>query len=213
MAGMKSELKPKVAQKNPSSLFELEEMAQQADTVAKMQAKNIEEKLESLNDQDALTAKVVNMIKPLLQSISINAVDTGERQSRYRRNSQSQEREPRKRSVTPHRKVNLSNQSSNGFRNTQEQEGDRKPRSPCASCGELHFRNSCRHRNATCNNCNKLGHISKVCRSAKYQFQPAHYSNQSISVPAQPVQYQAQPFHYIPQPVYYQSSQGNEQSK
>ena len=187
MARMKSELKPKVAQKNPSSLFELEEMAQQADTVAKMQAKNIEEKLESLNDQDALAAKVVNMIKPLLQSMSINAVDTGERQSRYRRNSQSQEREPRKRSVTPHRKVNFSNQSSNGFRNTQEQEGNRKPRSPGASCGELHFRNSCRYRNATCYNCNKPGHISKVCRSAKYQVQPAHYSNQLISVPAQPV--------------------------
>ena len=79
------------------------------------------------------------------------------------------------------RKVNCSNQTINGLRNTQEQEGDRKPRNPCASCGELHFRNSCRYRNATFYNCSKPG--------THFKSLPLNKIPVSVSVPAQPAQY------------------------
>lgn len=37
----------------------------------------------------------------------------------------------------------------------------------CQSCGSNHDRKNCKFRDAKCFNCNKSGHISTVCRSAK----------------------------------------------
>ncbi|XP_053686293.1 uncharacterized protein K02A2.6-like [Sabethes cyaneus] len=42
---------------------------------------------------------------------------------------------------------------------------------PCNGCGGHHLRNHCRFRNARCNNCNKKGHIARVCRSTKVNLQ------------------------------------------
>jgi hypothetical protein len=44
----------------------------------------------------------------------------------------------------------------------------RKSFKPCHSCGELHHRENCLFRNAWCSSCNRMGHLSKVCRS-KYR--------------------------------------------
>ncbi|CAH8518000.1 unnamed protein product [Dicrocoelium dendriticum] len=34
----------------------------------------------------------------------------------------------------------------------------------CVSCGKLHSRNTCPHRNSKCHHCGKVGHIRIVCR-------------------------------------------------
>ena len=40
----------------------------------------------------------------------------------------------------------------------------------CLSCGGEHLRQSCKFRNAKCFKCQKIGHISKVCRSVSAKF-------------------------------------------
>jgi len=39
-----------------------------------------------------------------------------------------------------------------------------KPSGTCFSCGGNHYRNQCKFRNSTCFNCQKIGHIAKVCK-------------------------------------------------
>lgn len=41
-----------------------------------------------------------------------------------------------------------------------------QPHSPCAGCGDRHWRKSCPHAKDRCRNCEVIGHIAKVCRSA-----------------------------------------------
>lgn len=53
-------------------------------------------------------------------------------------------------------------------------------RTPCASCGGTHKRESCKFRDAECHSCKKKGHISKVCRS-KNSGQPKQKTNYTNS--------------------------------
>uniref|UniRef100_A0A914Z3S5 CCHC-type domain-containing protein n=1 Tax=Panagrolaimus superbus TaxID=310955 RepID=A0A914Z3S5_9BILA len=41
------------------------------------------------------------------------------------------------------------------------------PKTPCPCCGGNHWKKDCKWINATCYNCNKVGHIAKVCKSEK----------------------------------------------
>ena len=43
------------------------------------------------------------------------------------------------------------------------------PRNPCGNCGYHHERGACRAKNLSCRSCSKIGHIAKMCRSAKRQ--------------------------------------------
>ena len=49
----------------------------------------------------------------------------------------------------------------------------------CYRCGAGHNSRECRFRDSKCNNCNKTGHIAKVCKSAKrgYQRRPFNRTN------------------------------------
>ncbi|KXJ79267.1 hypothetical protein RP20_CCG001680 [Aedes albopictus] len=60
--------------------------------------------------------------------------------------------------------------------------------SVCSGCGGNHTRNMCKFRDATCYNCERKGHISKVCRSSKRSPQDQATSQvQSETLPASEV--------------------------
>lgn len=42
-----------------------------------------------------------------------------------------------------------------------------KPAKPCSGCGGSHWKEQCQFKNATCFNCQKVGHITKVCFAKK----------------------------------------------
>ena len=56
--------------------------------------------------------------------------------------------------------------SGRGGRNVSQ--GGERQASPgpqaCSGCGGYHQRSECRHKEAVCHNCGKIGHIAKVCR-------------------------------------------------
>lgn len=41
----------------------------------------------------------------------------------------------------------------------------REPTKPCPACGDKHWKNECPYKTYRCRKCNRLGHLSKVCRA------------------------------------------------
>ena len=50
----------------------------------------------------------------------------------------------------------------------------------CASCGESHFRSTCRFRNAKCRKCHKIGHNQKMCHSSIAVVQSGHSTDSTV---------------------------------
>ncbi|XP_055632601.1 uncharacterized protein K02A2.6-like [Toxorhynchites rutilus septentrionalis] len=59
--------------------------------------------------------------------------------------------------------------------------------SVCGGCGGNHPRNKCKFQSATCFNCGKTGHISKVCRAPKRNFHDQSTSQVQSEEPAMQV--------------------------
>ena len=117
MAGMRLDLAPIVAQKNPLSLEELEDGAEQADSIAQMQAKN-NQKSDKRDDQTALIDQMASLFKPMIDSLQVNSAAIQEMRGRSR--SRSQERDHRPRTPTPHRRVGFSDQRGQNNMAAQE---------------------------------------------------------------------------------------------
>ncbi|KAG8139193.1 hypothetical protein E2320_001964 [Naja naja] len=47
----------------------------------------------------------------------------------------------------------------------------------CLSCGGNHLRTTCRFRNAVCLNCQRKGHLARICQSPRSTNQPRQTSN------------------------------------
>ena len=60
------------------------------------------------------------------------------------------------------------------------------PRTPCGRCGEMHFSDTCKFRDAQCFGCGKLGHIRKVCRSKPKSKQTADREQVNAAFPVTP---------------------------
>lgn len=66
-------------------------------------------------------------------------------------------------------------------RSTPRQDKQNKPDKccPCKGCGGLHMRDQCQFRQAKCFNCDKQGHIAKVCRAKKNRQDTASVTEQA----------------------------------
>ena len=167
MCGMRVGLKPIVAQKNPASLEELENFAEQADSIARMQAKK-EEK------EEVFDKKFAELVQPFMDKLHVSSLAAQEKlavsvleaaQNTHHYRPKSRDRGDRSRTPTPHRRVSFQHNNNQNHHSAYGNRGG-QPNEPCQSCGEPHFRSSCPKRNAFCYHCKKQGHLSKVCRSA-----------------------------------------------
>lgn len=72
-------------------------------------------------------------------------------------------------------------QGSQRVRSTSRQDKQNKSDKcrPCNGCGGLHMRNQCQFRQAKCFNCDKQGHIAKVCRTKKNRQDTASVTEQA----------------------------------
>jgi hypothetical protein len=55
------------------------------------------------------------------------------------------------------------------------EDNQQSSRSECFRCGEKHAPNSCKFRELKCFNCDKIGHIAKVCRSTRRGIKQAEF--------------------------------------
>lgn len=70
-------------------------------------------------------------------------------------------------------------------RRQDDKQNTRKSKLTCNGCGEQHTRDKCRFREAVCHNCQKKGHIAKVCKSGK-QIHCITKTSDQIAIDAQP---------------------------
>ena len=63
-----------------------------------------------------------------------------------------------------------------------------KPISPCHRCGKLHWIKDCEHARTVCRNCQKTGHLERVCRTRQHKRNPPSQGSKmninSLLVPA-----------------------------
>ena len=162
--GLSTAVRPFILQQGPKTIEDIRKAATLLDqstttSSSSAQPSDITETLADLKQQIAtLTANISNIAVSRPQSPSPY------RQSRVQwTDRRSQEQSPR--SQSPHRDVR---NNTYGNMDQQRQSGGTMPAAPCNSCGEYHFRSTCKFRQYVCRNCDKIGHIAKVCRAARF---------------------------------------------
>ena len=156
--GFLPDIKRRVIMKDPTTYDELLKTAKETQVLFPIR--------ETQDDIRESLAELTNQVKSLtvasLQSAP-SAQTFGQKRPPYQRPNQQRPEGPHQQ--RPYQQTNQQQrphqQSSNATNQRQTY--------PCKSCGEYsHYRFNCRHKQATCYNCQKVGHIARACFSIKF---------------------------------------------